>query len=172
MHYTFILDRDNNTRYFLVQIVSLTIPASLGLVYFLKSKEAVIQQKILYGFCTLIFLYSAIDNGRPKGWRPEYTEFSRIIQNDTSNIKYAFEFEDGFLIEEKRLNYYSGIKMKTYNELEKYEGTAFIYSEKELEGFEGFKLLKLSEIDGYKKRRVYLYKTEIKIDPSRQMFRL
>jgi hypothetical protein len=162
MHYTFILDRDNNTRYFLIQIILWTFPAALAFDFFLRKKTAEAQKKILYISCILFCLFSAIINIKPKWFRQEYIVFSEIIEKDPAINKYAFEYdeEDG-LEEEVRLNYYSGIYKLT--DAEKFTGTSYIVSKKKYDKILEDDVELVKEIKGSKKKTLYLYKTNKKI---------
>lgn len=113
VYYTFFLGMENQTRYFMIQVLFYLIPAAIAWEYLSESKK-INREKFYMISCCVIFLFGCIISLRLKWDKPEYEVFSKIIKADPKKYKHVVtvdEEDDGSLSfeDDVRLAYYSGI---------------------------------------------------------------
>ncbi|MCM8536372.1 MAG: hypothetical protein NE334_10575 [Lentisphaeraceae bacterium] len=114
--YTF-MNRENSTRYFLIQITFWIVPAAVGLGLLcteIGNRRRYLKVLII---CLLI-CWGAIRSSKPDRHRNELHEIARIVREDNNSNKYIYGDEDYYL-EAARANYYSGIFRDPYIEAQK-----------------------------------------------------
>lgn len=160
LYYTFVLNMENQTRYFLVQAIFYLIPASLGWEY-LISKNPEKKKNISIAICLIVFLFGSIKSLKPKWNNPEYEQFGMIIKKDPAKYKYVYEIkrdDNGELKLDKdyRSLYYAGIYRD--NELRRKihsgRGAIFYISKYKLEEVNGEK----AELVSSYKDKKFLYR--------------
>ena len=163
LYYTFLLNMENQTRYFLIQAIFYLIPAALAWEYLSESKK-INREKFYIISCCVIFLFGSIISLRPKWDKPEYEVFGKIIKADPKKYKHVVtvdEEDDGSLSfeDDVRLAYYSGIYKDKRIQMHVLgdDGSYYFVTEKPFSriGDHSVELIKDLIDDGNKK---YLYK--------------
>ena len=163
LYYTFLLNMENQTRYFMIQTIFYLIPAAASWQVIVK-KIKPDKQYVTVILCSVIFLFGAIKSIKPEWDKPELVKFTKIVKEDPAKFKYLEELkveEDGSLRENNdyRLLYYSGIyrdRELKKNILTK-GGSLYYIVEAKLSKIGNYEVKLISELDddGDKK---YLYK--------------
>ena len=164
LYYTFILDMDNQTRYFNVQAIFYLIPAALAWEFLYESSK-IKRQRFLIITCMIIFLFGAIRSIRPKWDKPEYEVFAQIIQNDPVELKYAYRLkknEDGdiYFKQAVRLSYYAGIYRKKVLDVKRMtaEGSCYVVTNKTYKKALSYQLELVESVTNNSGKNFFLYK--------------
>lgn len=164
LYYTFILNMENQTRYFLIQAIFYLIPAAAAYEFIVK-KSKTDKNKISVIICAVIFLYGAIMSLKPKWDKPEYEVFGALVAQDPAEYKYIEELKenkDGSLTADNdyRLAYYSGIyrRKDIFKLILNHGGSIYYVGEKKYDSYGNYKLEKISEVENRKGDKKYLFK--------------
>jgi hypothetical protein len=164
LYYTFILDMDNQTRYFNVQAILYLIPAALAWEFLYESSK-IKKQRFLIITCMIIFLFGAIRSIRPKWDNPEYEIFAQIIQDDPVELKYAYRLreDDHGIISFRRavrLSYYAGVYRTRDLDIERIatEGNCYVISHKAYKKALFYQLNLIKSVTDNSGKSFFLYK--------------